>query len=208
MLRPYNSYINFTIFLILRPSWHSHPPCPNSLNPSLCIHCPLPHYHSGLSTQTILNELWSSIYQTHPHMHGFTLYIANHYLLSLHHWWPHLLSQFLNRIYLWKVGRSEHYQCSGRDSMWHNFQKISSNPSTLWGFLPHPLPHAGDSNLFQHSFIKCILNILESNKGLNLMFPLSTDGISWLCNPLRIEDSAHSVVLTEVSVDVSTWECN
>ena len=27
-------------------------------------------------------------------------------------------------------------------------------------------------------FIKCILNILELNKGLNLMFPPSTDGIS------------------------------
>ena len=27
-------------------------------------------------------------------------------------------------------------------------------------------------------FIKCILNILELNKGLNLMFPASTDGIS------------------------------
>ena len=54
------------------------------------------------------------------------------------------------------------------------------------------------------SFIEYILNILELNKQLNLMFPPSTDGIWRLCNPPRIEDSACLVELTKVQIDVST----
>ena len=47
-------------------------------------------------------------------------------------------------------------------------------------------------------FIEYILNMLELNKQLNLMFPLSTDGILRLCNPPRIEDLASSLELTKV----------
>ena len=57
-----------------------------------------------------------------------------------------------------------------------------------------------------NAFITYILNILESSKGLNPMFPPSTDGMLWLSDPPRIEDSARWLVLTEVPVDVSTRE--
>ena len=74
------------------------------------------------------------------------------YLPLLPHWQPHPPSQLFNRIYLWRVGRSKHYQCGRRENAPSQVLAVPSNASTIWGNIPQPLPWTGgypSANLLQ-----------------------------------------------------------
>ena len=88
------------------------------------------------------------------------------------------------REYLLEVGRDSRGKIESRITKIGKKAKFQAENQAKW----------------MGNFIKCVLNILELNEQLNLMFLQNTDGILRLCNPPQDVDLRCSDKLMELSL--------